>query len=71
MLTAKKEEGRLTLSEKIKLHMRSSMCSLCKKFEKQSQKIALESKEVVAIDSELPESAKKRMQEMLKNYSSN
>jgi len=71
MLTAKKEEGRLTFGEGVKLRLHSSMCSLCKKFEKQSHQIALESKEVVATDSELPEAAKKRMQEILKNYSSN
>lgn len=71
MLTAKKEEGRLTFGEGVKLRLHSSMCSLCKKFEKQSKQIAQESKDVVALDSELTEAAKKRMEDMLKNFSSN
>jgi anti-sigma factor ChrR (cupin superfamily) len=64
MLTAKKEEGKLSLVERVKLGMHSSMCLLCRKFEKQAHTIAIESKEVTA-DAELSESAKQRIHEML------
>lgn len=64
MLTAKKEEGKLSLVERVKLSMHSSMCLLCRKFEKQAHTIAIESKEVAA-DAELSESAKQRIHEML------
>ena len=50
LLMAKKEEGRLNFMEKLKLFMHTSMCSFCKSFEKQTSKIAKESKHVHAED---------------------
>lgn len=69
MLTARNEEGKLSLSEKFKLRMHTSMCSICKKFEKQAHTIAIESKEVMA-DAELSEPVKQRIQKMLSEFSS-
>ena len=68
MLTARNEEGKLSLSEKFKLRMHTSMCSICKKFEKQAHTIAVESKEVMA-DAELSEPVKQRIQKMLSECS--
>lgn len=67
MLTAKNEEGKLSLGERMKLGMHTSMCSLCKKFEKQAHAIAIESKNVIA-DAELSEPAKERIQKMLSEF---
>lgn len=69
MLTAKKEEGKLNFAENIKLTLHISMCSFCRRFEKQSRTIASESK-VVSGDAELSASAKQRIQEILDDYSS-
>lgn len=46
MLMAKKEEDKLSLKGRIQLAMHVSMCSLCRKFEKQSHLIGDESKHV-------------------------
>jgi hypothetical protein len=46
MLMAKKEEDKLSLKGRIQLAMHVSMCSLCRKFEKQSHLIGEESKHV-------------------------
>ena len=70
MLTAKNEEGKLSFGERMKLGMHTSMCSLCKKFEKQAHTIAIESKEVMD-DAELSEPAKERIQKMLSDFSTN
>lgn len=70
MLTAKNEEGKLSLGERMKLGMHTSMCSLCKKFEKQAHSIAIESKEVMA-DVELSEPVKQRIQKMLSEFPEN
>lgn len=67
LLTAKNEEGKLSLGEIIKLGIHTSMCSLCKKFEKQAHTIALESKDVMS-DEELSESAKERIKKMLTDF---
>ena len=67
MLTAKKEEGKISFSERLKLGMHSSMCILCKKFEKQAHTIAMESKEVMA-DAELSETSKQRIQGILSDF---
>jgi len=68
-LMAKKEEGRLTFIEKMKLSMHTSMCSFCKKFEKQTAKIAIESKHVHAEDN-LPAYSKDKIEKMFEEYSS-
>ncbi|MBT9484483.1 hypothetical protein [Sediminibacterium sp.] len=68
-LMAKKEEGKLSVMEGIKLAMHTSMCSFCKKFEKQTSQIGKESRHVHAENS-LPDFAKDKIEKMLKNHSS-
>jgi glutaredoxin len=68
-LMAKKEEGMLSLTERWKLAMHTSMCSYCKKFEKQATKIGIESKHVHA-DDNLPAFAKEKMEKIFKEHSS-
>lgn len=69
LLTAKKEEGKLGFVENIQLRIHISMCSFCKRFEKQARTIASESKGVSA-EGELSESAKQRIRDILNGYSS-
>lgn len=69
LLTAKREEGKLSMVESIKLSMHLSMCSFCRRFDKQARTIASESKDVMA-EAELSESAKQRIQGILNEYSS-
>ena len=64
-LMAKKEEGKLSLVGRMKLSMHTSMCSLCKKFEKQSVKIATESKYISA-EQLLSRNAKEKIEQKLK-----
>ena len=64
-LMAKKEEGKLSFMGRMKLSVHTSMCSLCKKFEKQSAKIATESKYINA-EKPLPRNVKERIEQNLK-----
>ncbi len=66
---AKKEEGKLSFAESIKLYIHTSMCSLCKKFEKQFSEIAKQSKHIHAEDN-LPMFAKERIERMLEEHQS-
>lgn len=68
-LMAKKEEGKLSFIEGIKLSFHTSMCSLCRKFERQTIRIGKESKHVHAEDN-LPSFAKERIERMLDEHSS-
>lgn len=68
-LMAKKEEGKLSFAARVKLPMHTSMCSLCKKFEKQTSQIGKESIHVHAEDN-LPVFAKERIERMLEEHSS-
>lgn len=63
-LMSKKEEGKLTLVEKMKLSMHISMCSFCRKFEKQTYEIGKESRHVHAEDN-LSVIAKEKIKQML------
>ena len=67
-LMAKKEEGKLSLMESIKLSMHTYMCSFCRKFEKQTSTIAIESKYVHAEDN-LPVFAKERIERKIDELS--
>ena len=67
-LMAKKEEGKLTFLEKMKLSMHTSMCSFCKKFERQSHIIGKESRHVHA-ENNLPYSVRDRIEKMLEDHS--
>ena len=60
MLMAKKEEGKLSFFGRINLMIHTSMCSICRKFEKQTSEMAHECKHVEG-DKNLSESAKERM----------
>ena len=66
-LMGKKEEGRLSFIEKMKLSVHTSMCSLCRKFEKQTVRIGKESKHVHA-DDHLPVFAKERIERILDEH---
>lgn len=66
-LMAKKEEGKLSLSKRIKLSIHTSMCSFCKKFEKQTIQIGKESKHLQANDN-LPVFSKERIERMLEEH---
>jgi len=66
-LMAKKEEGKLSIIERIKLAIHSSMCAVCKNFEKQTGRIGEESKHVHA-DDDLPVSTKAKIEHMLNDY---
>ncbi len=66
-LMAKKEEGKLSFMGRINLSIHTFMCSLCKKFEKQTSKIGKESRHIHG-DDDLPEYAKKRMEKMLEDH---
>lgn len=68
-LMAKKEEGKLTLVERLKLSVHTSMCSICKNFEEQTAHIAKESRHVLA-DESLSEEAKENIEKTLEDKSS-
>lgn len=68
-LMAKKEEGKLSFIGKMKLSIHTSMCSLCKKFEKQTTRIGKESKHIHAEDN-LPIFTKERIERMIEEHSS-
>lgn len=68
-LTAKKEEGKLPFLTNMKLSMHTSMCSLCKRFKKQTSQIGKEGKHIHAEDN-LPVFAKERIERMLDEHSS-
>ena len=67
LLMAKKEEGKLSLLGRMKLSVHTSMCSLCKMFEKQMIKIAEESKQIESEDS-LPVLTKQRIERMMEEH---
>ncbi|MDP3666998.1 MAG: hypothetical protein Q8R50_09990 [Sediminibacterium sp.] len=66
-LMGKKEEGKLSIVERVKLSMHTSMCVFCKKFEKQTNKIAEESIHIRA-DEDLPLQAKEKIQQMIEEH---
>jgi hypothetical protein len=67
-LMAKKEEGKLSFAERMKLSVHTSMCSLCRKFEKQTSRIGKESRHVHAEDN-LPVYSKDKIEKMFEEYS--
>ncbi len=69
LLMAKKEEGKLSLKARIQLAMHLSMCSLCRKFEKQSHLIGEESKHVHA-EEKLPGDLKEKIKRILEEQQS-
>ncbi len=68
LLMAKKEEGKLSFKERMMLSIHTSMCSICRKFEQQTSKIALESKHIHGAGVLTP-TAKEKIEKMLEEYS--
>lgn len=66
-LTAKKEEGKLSFAEKLKLMFHISMCKYCRRFEKQSSEIGKESRNINAEDP-LPDLAREKIEKMLSDH---
>lgn len=67
LLMAKREEGKLSFMQKIHLSVHTSMCSFCKRFEKQTAKIAEESRHIHAEDT-LSEMVKERITQKLSGH---
>ncbi|OYW20332.1 MAG: hypothetical protein B7Z54_01420 [Sphingobacteriales bacterium 12-47-4] len=63
---AKKEEGKLSLVDKLKLSVHTSLCAACKKFEKQTTQIKEESRTIMASDS-LPTPTRERLKRTLED----
>jgi anti-sigma factor ChrR (cupin superfamily) len=68
LLMAKKEEGKLSFIGKLQLSMHTSMCSFCRKFEKQTKQISKESKHVHAEES-MSAAANDRIIKMIDEHS--
>lgn len=65
-LMSKKAEATLSMVEKLKLWFHTSMCTFCKRFEKQTEQMAEECKQLRSLN-ELPALAKERIEKSLKN----
>lgn len=68
-LTAKKEEGKLSFGKRMKLFIHISLCPMCKKFEKQTSKIAKESIHIHA-EEDLPVLSKEKIKRIVQEHSS-
>lgn len=69
-LTAKKEEGKLTLMEKIKLKLHFRICAICTLFEKQSRFISKQAAHLndhVHATAHLSDTAKERINKSLQD----
>lgn len=64
-LMSKKEEGKLSLKEKFDLAMHTSMCSFCRRFEKQASKIGMESKGIIG-DEKMSTISREKIEKMIK-----
>ncbi len=67
LLMAKKEEGMLSLSERIKLSLHTALCSFCRSFEVQASRIGKESSQLNS-DTNLSPVAKERIKKILENH---
>lgn len=67
LLMAKKEEKKISVSERIKLFIHSAMCAFCKKFQKQVHHIVKESREIRSSEV-LPEIAKERIERLISEH---
>lgn len=63
-LMSKKEEGKLSLKEKFNLTIHTSMCSFCRRFEKQASKIGVESKGILG-DENLSTSTMEKIKQLI------
>lgn len=69
-LISKKEEGKLTLAERLKLSIHLMLCSICRAFEKQSEFIGHHAKRIddaLVQDSHLPDPDKAVLKSTLKD----
>ena len=66
-LTAKNEEGKLSFLQRIKLTFHTSMCTYCKRFEKQSSEIGKKSRHIQAEDP-LPDLTREKIEKMLDGH---
>lgn len=66
-LTAKKEEGKLSFAEKLKLMFHISMCKYCKRFEKQSSEIRKEIRHIHA-EASLPDLTREKIEKILNEH---
>ncbi|MBS1666966.1 MAG: zf-HC2 domain-containing protein [Bacteroidetes bacterium] len=65
MLMTKKEEGKISFREKLSLMLHTSMCSFCRRFEKQTTTIGSESKHVHAEGDQLTASSREKIERIL------
>jgi hypothetical protein len=63
-LTARKEEGKLTPGESLKLFFHTSMCDFCTRFQKQLRLIGKETPHIHSQD-ELSSAVQERMERMI------
>jgi hypothetical protein len=68
MLMAKREEGKLSFMERINLSIHTSMCSFCKKFEKQTDLIRRESKHI-HLEENLSEMTRNNIERVIREHS--
>lgn len=69
-LISKKEEGKLTLAERLKLSVHLAICSICRAFEKQSKFIAHHASHIedtLTADTQLPDAEKAALKTSLKD----
>ena len=67
MLTTKKAEGKLSWLGQRKLSMHQGMCLACKRFEEQSERISLESRELSG-DDPLSSAARERIARAMDDF---
>jgi len=65
-LTAKKEEGKLSLSESLKLSFHMSMCEFCTRFQRQMRRIRRESPHIHS-EEELSPAGQERMEQLIRD----
>jgi hypothetical protein len=66
-MMAKRDEGRLGLADRVKLLIHTSMCSVCKKFDRQVGEIARQGPHLET-DAGMPDETKNRLGNMLDQH---
>ena len=67
-LMAKKEEGKLRVTERMKLKFHMAMCRFCRLFEKQARQMGVESRQIMS-DSVLSPALRDRLELLInENY---
>lgn len=65
MLMAKREEGKISLKDRVQLYLHTSMCAFCRKFDKQSLLIGKECRHVHT-DEKLSVNAKEKFEQLIR-----